>query len=68
VKTTIKQREGPAEKDQSKVPLADAMRAFWESDKLTFSIPAHNGRRGPAPEFARWAGLQTARADLPTST
>jgi hypothetical protein len=34
---------------------------------LTFSIPAHNGGRGPAPEFTRWAGADAARFDLPMS-
>src|SRR5438067_11938203 len=34
---------------------------------LSFSIPPHSGGRGPEPEFAKWAGLQTARADLPMS-
>jgi arginine decarboxylase len=34
---------------------------------LTFGIPAHNGGRGPAPEFTKWAGMDAARADLPTS-
>jgi arginine/lysine/ornithine decarboxylase len=67
VKDTLKQRQGPAEKDQSTAPIADAMKAFWDSDTLTFSIPAHNGGRGPAPEFTKWAGMQAARADLPTS-
>jgi arginine/lysine/ornithine decarboxylase len=32
---------------------------------LTFSVPAHNGGRGPQPEFTKWAGAQVARADLP---
>src|SRR5437764_5846799 len=67
VKGAAKAKQGPIEKDQSRVPIADAMRAFWEKDTLTFSIPAHNGGRGPAPEFTKWAGLQTARCDLPTS-
>jgi arginine decarboxylase len=67
VKGAIKAQQGPVEKDQARVPLADAMRAFWEKDTLTFSIPAHNGGRGPAPEFTKWAGLQAARCDLPTS-
>jgi arginine/lysine/ornithine decarboxylase len=67
VKDAVRARQGPAEKDQSTVPLADAMRAFWDNDTLTFSIPAHNGGRGPAPEFTQWAGFQAARADLPTS-
>src|SRR5947209_11853122 len=67
VKGALRTRRGPAEKEQSTVPIADAIRAFWDSDTLTFSIPAHNGGRGPAPEFTKWSGLQTARADLPTS-
>src|SRR4051812_13509400 len=67
LKTTLRKQEGPAEKDQSTAPLADAMAAYWESDRLSFAIPAHNGGRGPAPEFTKWAGEQAARADLPTS-
>src|SRR5437588_10230302 len=67
VKGAVKAHEGPVEKDQSKSPVADAIRAFWEKDTLTFSIPAHNGGRGPAPEFTKWAGLQAARADLPVT-
>src|SRR2546423_7350222 len=43
------------------------MRAYWERDMLTFSIPAHNGGRGPAPEFTHWAGMDAARFDLPMS-
>src|SRR5256714_11207828 len=43
------------------------MRAYWERDMLSFSIPAHAGGRGPAPEFTRWAGLDAARSDLPMS-
>jgi arginine decarboxylase len=66
-KSALRKREGPAESDQGAAPLADAMAAYWESDVLTFSIPAHNGGRGPAPEFTRWAGIDAARADLPTS-
>jgi arginine/lysine/ornithine decarboxylase len=31
--------------------------------KLTFAIPAH----GPAPAFTTWAGMDAARADVPTS-
>src|SRR5437660_352737 len=67
VKGAVKAQQGPVEKDQARVPLADAMRAFWEKDMLTFSIPAHNGGRGPAPEFTRWAGAEAARYDLPMS-
>jgi hypothetical protein len=51
VKDAIKTQEGPVKKDQSTAPVADAIRAYWENDMLTFSIPAHNGGRGPAPEF-----------------
>src|SRR6059058_527838 len=67
IKARLEQREGPVEKDQATVPIADAMRAYWERDMLTFSIPAHNGGRGPAPEFTRWAGPEAARYDLPMS-
>jgi arginine decarboxylase len=62
-----RQSDGPAEADQSRVPVADAIRAYWERDMLTFAIPAHNGGRGPAPEFTKWAGDQAARADLPVT-
>jgi arginine decarboxylase len=53
--------------DQTAAPIADAMRAYWEREMLTFSIPAHNGGRGPAPEFTDWAGSSAARFDLPMS-
>src|ERR1700716_172975 len=43
------------------------MRDFWEREMLTFSIPAHNGGRGPAPEFVQWAGPEAARFDVPMS-
>ncbi|MFL5839973.1 MAG: aminotransferase class I/II-fold pyridoxal phosphate-dependent enzyme, partial [Thermoleophilaceae bacterium] len=49
------------------VPIADAMRDYWRRGMLTFSIPAHNGGRGPAPEFTQWAGMDAARCDLPMS-
>jgi arginine decarboxylase len=67
VKAALEQRQGPAESHQEAAPIADAMRAFWERDMLTFSIPAHNGGRGPAPEFTRWLGMDAARFDLPMS-
>jgi arginine decarboxylase len=67
VKGRIDQRQGPVKKDQATVPIADAMRDYWERGMLTFGIPAHNGGRGPAPEFTKWAGLDAARADLPMS-
>src|SRR3954453_13859361 len=43
------------------------MRDYWDRGMMTFSIPAHNGGRGPAPEFTKWAGMDAARCDLPTS-
>src|SRR4051812_13677038 len=67
VKDALAKREGPVKKDQSTVPLADAMREYWDRDILTFSIPAHNGGRGPTPEFTKWMGMDVARCDLPTS-
>src|SRR5215208_4627699 len=67
LKGKLEARRSPVEKDQATVPVADAMRAYWERDFLSFAIPAHNGGRGPAPEFTRWAGLEAARFDLPMS-
>jgi arginine/lysine/ornithine decarboxylase len=51
--------------DQSDAPLADAIENYWRTNRLSFSIPAHGGGRGPLPEFVQWAGEGTARADLP---
>src|SRR3954465_13423931 len=67
VKAKVEQRQGPVRKDQDAVPIADAMRDFWDRGMLTFSIPAHNGGRGPAPEFTQWAGMDAARFDVPLS-
>src|SRR5256714_15160229 len=67
LESQIAARQGPARKDQVTAPIADAMRDFWRRDMLTFGIPAHNGGRGPRPEFTQWAGLGAARADLPMS-
>src|SRR3954451_13782404 len=67
VKAKVEQRQGPVRKDQDAVPIADAMRDFWDRGMLTFSIPAHNGGRGPAPEFTKWAGMDAARFDVPLS-
>src|SRR4051812_13868583 len=67
VKDAMVERQGPVEKDQSRVPYEDAINAYWERDLVTFAIPAHNGGRGPAAEFTRWMGDQVARADLPTT-
>src|SRR3954470_629191 len=66
-KTRLRRFEGPARKDQDAAPIADAMRAYWERDMLSFSIPAHAGGRGPAPAVTEWAGPGVARFDLPMS-
>src|SRR4051794_24929514 len=63
----MEERAGPAQKDQEAAPIADAMRDYWARGMLTFSIPAHNGGRGPAPEFTQWAGAEAARFDVPMS-
>ena len=67
LKATMDRRQGPAVKSQDAAPIADALQAFWDRGMLTFTIPAHNGGRGPAPEFTRWAGMDAARFDLPMS-
>src|SRR3954464_11318405 len=67
LKASIDRRQGPASKSQDAAPIADAMQAYWDRGMLTFSIPAHNGGRGPAPEFTTWAGIESARFDLPMS-
>src|SRR3954447_25592148 len=67
VRAGVAKRRGPAEADQTATPIADAIDAFWQDDRLTFAIPAHTGGRGPEPAFARWAGHQAARVDLPVS-
>src|SRR3954454_21005183 len=64
VKGMAQERRGPVHKSQDAAPIADAMRAFWDRGMLTFAIPAHNGGRGPAPEFTQWAGIEAARFDL----
>jgi arginine decarboxylase len=67
VKTTLRRLEGPARKRQDAAPIGDAIRDYWDRGMLSFSIPAHSGGRGPSPEFSKWAGSETARADLPLS-
>src|SRR3954451_3448311 len=66
-KSTIKRVQGPARKDQDTAPIADAIHDYWDRGMLSFSIPAHSGGRGPAPEFTKWAGAEAARSDLPMS-
>src|SRR5215212_355370 len=66
-KATLEARTSPVSKDQSTVPIADALRDYWKRGMLTFSIPAHNGGRGVAPEFTKWLGEDAARMDLPMS-
>src|SRR5439155_13931825 len=67
VRSTLRRFEGPARKSQDAAPIGDAIHDYWDRGMLSFSIPAHSGGRGPEPEFAKWACLETARADLPTS-
>jgi arginine decarboxylase len=67
VKGRLEQRNSPVTKDQATVPIADAIRDYWDRGMLTFGIPAHNGGRGPAPEFTKWTGMETARADVSMS-
>src|SRR3954449_2736421 len=66
-KEKVEERRSPVSKDQATVPIADAMRDYWRRDMLTFSIPAHNGGRAPAPEFTKWLGADAARMALPMS-
>jgi arginine decarboxylase len=65
--TAEKKRHSPARMDQDAAPIADAIRAYWERDMVTFTIPAHHGGRGVMPEFATWTGIDTARCDVPMS-
>jgi arginine decarboxylase len=67
VKTRLRKTQSPARSSQQAAPIADAMRAYHERGMLSFAIPAHSGGRGPAPEFAQWAGMDAARFDLPMS-
>src|SRR3954452_8864219 len=67
VKSRLRTLEGPARKDQDTARIADAIHDFWDRGMLSFSIPAHSGGRGPAPEFTKWAGMEAARSDLPMS-
>src|SRR5437868_7463918 len=67
VRSTLRRFEGPARKSQDAAPIGDAIHDYWDRGMLSFAIPAHSGGRGPEPEFAKWAGIETARADLPMS-
>src|SRR5947209_14791534 len=67
VRSSVRRFEGPARKRQDAAPIGDAIRDYWDRGMLSFSIPAHSGGRGPEPELAKWAGLESARADLPMS-
>jgi hypothetical protein len=53
IKGALAERQGPVEKNQDAAPIAEAMRAFWERDMLSFAIPAHNGGRGPKSEVSQ---------------
>jgi arginine decarboxylase len=63
----VERQGGPVRKEQDAVPIADAMQDYLDRAMLSFSIPAHAGGRGPAPEFTKWAGMDAARFDLPMS-
>jgi arginine decarboxylase len=66
-KASLEKRKGPVRKDQDAIPIADAMRDYWDRGMLSFSIPAHAGGRGPAAAVTDWAGRDVARFDLPMS-
>jgi arginine/lysine/ornithine decarboxylase len=66
-KTLAKRSKSPARRSQDAAPIADAIEDYWRRGMLSFSIPAHSGGRGPAPEFTEWSGLDCARSDLPMS-
>src|SRR5205823_2419761 len=63
----LERRHSPVSADPATVPLADAMRAYWDRGTVSFSIPAHHGGRGTPPEAAEWLGLAAYRHDLPLS-
>jgi arginine decarboxylase len=67
VRSLLERRHSPVRKAQDAAPIGEAIERYWEHGRLSFSIPAHAGGRGPAPEFTRWAGQGTVRADLPMS-
>src|SRR3954471_23924260 len=67
LKAKVEQRRSPVRRDPETVPLADALRAYWDRDMTSFAIPAHHGGRGPAPAAAAWMGLEAFRHDLPLS-
>src|SRR4051794_41901965 len=64
IKGALAERQGPVAKNQDAAPIADAMRAFWERDMLSFAIPAHNGGRGAKPPVTQGAGTDAARVGL----
>ena len=47
IRATLDQSKSPVTKDQGSVPIADAIRAYWERDMLSFGIPAHSRPRSP---------------------
>jgi arginine decarboxylase len=65
--TKERRAHSPVRSSQDTVPIADAIEAYWKRDMVSFAIPAHHGGRGVTPEFARWAGIDAARSDLPMS-
>src|SRR4030088_1446715 len=67
VKARVEQAKGPVRKAQDAAPIADAMVDYHRRGMLSFSIPAHSGGHGPAPEGTQWAGMDAVRFDLPMS-
>src|SRR3979490_3118763 len=67
VKARIEERRGPVRRSQDAAPIADAMVDYRRRGMLSFSIPAHSGGHGPAPEVTQWAGMDAVRFDLPMS-
>jgi arginine/lysine/ornithine decarboxylase len=67
LKARVEQARGPVRKAQDAVPIADAMVDYHRRGMLSFSIPAHSGGHGPAPEVTQWAGMDAVRFDLPMS-
>src|SRR4051794_12765301 len=57
-------RQSPVGRSQDDAPVAQAVQAYWDNDRLAFGIPAHLGARAGMPEFAQWTGVEAARMDI----
>jgi arginine decarboxylase len=53
------------ERDQSRAPMLEALEAYWASDPVSFSIPAHKGGRRLDDETLAILGEQPFRDDAP---